>query len=764
MEESAAPLLEKEHLAMLDSKAQARYKTRATAPWRVRILSVLLPLTLVLGFLVAFAHHRHSCPLSLRPPADLVTESPASTASASKRAESSTVAAAVGATPVLECFQVAQPVLTPDGPATERSPGPSDADGAVTVKLMDHIFGNSYGAPFVGSYTPPSIPFNRVVMNFTVVSEGRQFDRLALMYLNDTEVWRTSTAEPVRPPGIRWVYLKDMTAYLALWRRPQKVIFDLGNLQNDVYTGSFNVTLTATFFQSDKIVASSGDSGAPPSDIIIPISARKSAVNGVSQFTLPADTATNTIADFPQNARRAVFSVSANGQAAEEFWWQNVLQSDTLTFNATAGAFPGFSPFREVQVLIDGQLAGVQWPFPVIFTGGVVPGLHRPIAGIDVFDLREHEIDITPWLPVLSDGKPHTFSILVAGLDDEGQPSGTTTLTKTVANSWYVTGKIFVWLNEDMGGVSYPTTGSPPIVSDGGLEISVTQNLQQNATGANMTLEYTVSVKRSLSVQGSLKSESYNGKRSATWSQSLSYSNQGLVSDFGNSQINTFMVHGIDRATGQVYGDRSEEPYVYTSDYKFPLFCNTTTNITAEGNLTLWAALEQGLSLRVWGPSVFPTGLEAFSSGTGAEMYVGGSQLDSNVQGTAYFYQTGDGKNSSGFGSTNQVLTLSGSKIQNLMGSSASVPLYSRNVTAVNQTILFDHETIASVTDTSTTEAATSVAPASLSNPAYQFAQAPLNGGTGPRVFMGRGGANPAVAVGTDGMGYDGVPAAGAVS
>lgn len=35
---------------------------------------------------------------------------------------------------------------------------------------------------------PPSCKFNRVVMNFTVVSEGRQYDRLALMYLGDTEV------------------------------------------------------------------------------------------------------------------------------------------------------------------------------------------------------------------------------------------------------------------------------------------------------------------------------------------------------------------------------------------------------------------------------------------------------------------------------------------------------------------------------------------------------------------------------------------------
>lgn len=189
-------------------------------------------------------------------------------------------------------------------------------------------------------------------MNFTVVSEGRQFDRLALMYLNDTEVWRTSTAEPTTAPGIRWTYLKDMTEYLSLWNEPQKLIFDLGNLITDIYTGDFNTTLTAIFFLDTSLALAT----APPADLIIPISARRSATDGVSQFTLPADNATTTIAAgaFPRHATRAVFAVSATGQAAEEFWWSNLPQSSANTFAATAGAFPGFSPWREVQVLLDG--------------------------------------------------------------------------------------------------------------------------------------------------------------------------------------------------------------------------------------------------------------------------------------------------------------------------------------------------------------------------------------------------------------------------
>ena len=116
-----------------------------------------------------------------------------------------------------------------------------------------------------------------------------------------------------------------------------------------------------------------------------------------------------------------------------------MLQSDTATF-PQAGALYGYSPFREVQVSIDGALVGVVWPFPVIFTGGVVPGLWRPIVGIDTFDLREDEIDITPWLPLLCDGQRHNFTIRVSGLIDDGH--GNARLSETTGSYWLVTGKV----------------------------------------------------------------------------------------------------------------------------------------------------------------------------------------------------------------------------------------------------------------------------------------------------------------------------------
>ncbi|KAK3685478.1 peptide N-acetyl-beta-D-glucosaminyl asparaginase amidase A-domain-containing protein [Podospora appendiculata] len=594
------------------------------------------------------------------------TDTPADTATPT------TATTATAMATVLENFEVAQPVLMPYGPAdSDGSPGLDGGapPGLCTVLLMRHDFAWSYGSPFVGNYTPPSCKFNRVVLNFTVVSYGRQFDRLALMYFGDTEVWRTSTAEPTVPPGIRWVYLKDTTEYLYFWRSPQTVIFDLGNLIDDKYTGIFNTTLTATFFHSDVAT-----DAAPPSDLIIPISARQGANKAVSQFTLPQQNATNTIS-FPRNARRAVFSLSTCGQASEEFWWSNVLESDVYAFNATAGELPGYSPFREVQVLIDGQLAGVEWPFPVIFTGGVSPGLHRPIASTEAFDLKEHQIDITAFLPLLCDGNPHTFTIVVAGLDYDND------LTPGGGESWYVTGKIFVWLDDDPASI---TTGSAPAIHAPAPALSIARSLLQTANGTNETLVYDTAVQRSLLVTARVVSQAAAGD--VSWSQTLSYTNRGVVSAFGYNQLNDILIRGTDEANG---------PTHYRSAYTYPLFANQTYTVAAQGNLTIWGHVRQGKQVETEGASVFATGLEAFPGSAGGKFGYGSAVLDTTKEGTAVFEQTGDGKSSTGWGDARQVFRFAGVSTEGVLGDELGTELYWRSVEAVNGSVVRDEKRVA---------------------------------------------------------------------
>lgn len=117
---------------------------------------------------------------------------------------------------LLEVFQMHPPVLmvarsdapeTTDDSIDSGSGIPGDDHPACSKVLAVHSFGFSYGEPFIGNYTPPKCEFNKVVWNLTVVSAGKQFDRLGIVYLGDIEVLRTSTAEPTTD-GIVWTYLK----------------------------------------------------------------------------------------------------------------------------------------------------------------------------------------------------------------------------------------------------------------------------------------------------------------------------------------------------------------------------------------------------------------------------------------------------------------------------------------------------------------------------------------------------------------------------
>lgn len=410
-----------------------------------------------------------------------------------------------------------------------------------------------------GTYSPPTWDFDRVTINLTVTSVGKQFDRLGIMFLDDVEVFRTSTAEPTLD-GIYWTYIRDITDQLALFKTPRRITFDLGNLIDDTYTASFNVTLSAAFSLNNA--GTESVVRRKPADLILPVtSAEKYAsVNRSSTFLLPTELASRSHKT-PRNAKRALFSISACGQAEEEFWWSNALTSQTETFNKTV--LLGHSPFREIQLYIDGRLAGVAWPFPVIFTGGIVPGLWRPIVGIDAFDLRDDEIDISPWLPYLSDGEEHRFEIRVVGLADVIYANSTSSgeIGEKVNKYWVVTGKLFLWLDKK----DHITSGgqmrhfvSEPLIS---ISSKITKN---EDCSRNKSLAYDITVTRRLYTVAYINTS--DGLDLATWSQELSYSARNDLTEEGVSQITQFGSKG----------NFISSSFDAKRDYDFQMFVNTT--------------------------------------------------------------------------------------------------------------------------------------------------------------------------------------------
>lgn len=100
-----------------------------------------------------------------------------------------------------------------------------------------------------------------------------------------------------------------MTNFSSLFKKEQKIIFDLGNLVNDVYTAAFNVTLTASYFTAPAEVR--------PADLILPISSHSASQNMASVFAVPPMQATDRL-QLPQSERKAVFTIAATGQLGEE--------------------------------------------------------------------------------------------------------------------------------------------------------------------------------------------------------------------------------------------------------------------------------------------------------------------------------------------------------------------------------------------------------------------------------------------------------------
>lgn len=485
------------------------------------------------------------------------------------------------------------------------------------------------------------------------------------MFFDDIEIFRTSTAEPTQG-GIKWTYVKDMTAYLSLFQRPQKIIFDLGNLVDDTYTGSWDTTLTAHFFVADDTMQ--------PADSILPVSARQSSANRSSSFTVPDAKAVDVL-KLPENANKVVFSISACGQATEEFWWSNVLSSDTQVFGNKTGLY-GHSPFREVQLFIDGMLAGVAWPFPVIFTGGVVPGFWRPVVGIDAFDLGDDEIDITPFIPLLSDDKDHTFEIRVVGIDDDGHGNGI--LTEALGSHWVVTGKLFIWLDTNTS----LTTGTLPVITAPDPSIFMYSMTRKNGNGTAQSLDYSVQVSRELAITSVIQTSA--GPQTVTWKQNLSFSNSGTMVNRGNVQV-------VRHSTLGTNASPSSE---YSKTFKYPLYMWSSYSVQSSGKFVIQADMDRGKHVLQFGELAYPNEWKTFDHVDQASTPFFGSTIYNRQNGTASYIGIPAEKRSYGLGSTEQLFVLQG--ISDMATNKGGTPaltkeeLYQRHVLAANDSIISD--------------------------------------------------------------------------
>ncbi|MER5448360.1 peptide-N4-asparagine amidase [Streptomyces sp. NPDC002764] len=330
-------------------------------------------------------------------------------------------------------------------PVTAAPPVEKPSGKSCQVTLAEAQFRDF--TPYRGTYAPPKgcgDRWSKVVLRLDGKVKGRQYDRLGYLHVGGVEILRTSTPEP-SPDGIGWSVEKDVTRYSDTFRRAQDVEMLIGNVVDDIYTGVIDVKVTLTFY--------AGKPAAAPDRVL----------------TLGEGDALTT----PRNSERIVAEVYATGSGGgcEEFWYLAVPDKAPYSCQADGG------PYREVQIKVDGQLAGIAAPFPHVWTGGWSnPFLWYVVPGPRAFDVKPIEYDLTPFAGLLNDGRPHRLDVSVVGVP-EGQSGWSAPVDVLVwqdAKSSHVTGKLTAHEVGDLANSSTYTAGSPERVdTDAGHRLTV---------------------------------------------------------------------------------------------------------------------------------------------------------------------------------------------------------------------------------------------------------------------------------------------------
>jgi hypothetical protein len=267
-------------------------------------------------------------------------------------------------------------------------------------------------------YAPPANcpgPWAAVVLEVDFSENaGQQFDRTASLYLNNTELYFGTTPEPLFTDTNTWHVERDVTDYSALLTASQPGTMVLPNCTTDcpppynTLNGVFTVSADLEFYPPQ------GNGQVRP-DAVLPLvqSNGNGGVNLPAFLYTPTDQLTTTFT-LPTNIEQAYLDVVTQGQQSDEFWYTCVPNNLTTELESCGG-----TAFREAEISVDGQPAGVAPVYPWIFTGGIDPFLWVPAPGVQTLDLLPYRINLTPFAGLLSNGQQHTVAMNVLNVNSQ---------------------------------------------------------------------------------------------------------------------------------------------------------------------------------------------------------------------------------------------------------------------------------------------------------------------------------------------------------
>jgi hypothetical protein len=425
-----------------------------------------------------------------------------------------------------------------------------------TVSLFENQqFADFSAKPF--DFVPPAEcpgPWQKVVLSADYyVTMGRQFDRTAEIWLGGANIYFGTTQEPSATVSPSWHIERDLTDYSALFAEQHSGRAVLGNVVDDTYTGVIYGSASLLFYP----LAPTVPDHPPRPDLVLPMSA--SADGATADLVTADDQLAVTFDDLPRNIERVFLDVFAQSQHNDEFWFFNLPDDIADTF------YDGpHTAFREVEVSIDGQPAGVAPVYPWIYTGGADPLLWRPIPGVQTLAFEPYRVDLTPFAGVLDDGQSHTIALSVFN----------------AADYFSTTANLLLYLDHDgetvTGAVTADTLTAPQPV--------IEENMASDGNSG------TVSVTNShqFTIEGQVHTS--HGVVTTHIEQSIDFSNVSQLAISDSYQQDTTQTTTIDSTTTRTSGATVA---IVHEQRSYPLTFNYDDTYAADGSEVLASSVDQ---------------------------------------------------------------------------------------------------------------------------------------------------------------------------
>jgi hypothetical protein len=408
------------------------------------------------------------------------------------------------------------------------------------------------------NYTPPANcpgPYAKIIMKIKFnVTKGIQYDRTGAVWVGGTNVFFGSTAEPAPNLSPTWTIERDVTDYAQAFAQASTGQASVYNIVNSQYTGIITGTAELDFYPATKQypVPSSVADGVYPM--------ASSTTGGYVYLDSPTDQLSGTFT-FPQNVQSAYLDVFLEPQNNDEFWY-------SCFPNDLAGKLDncGGTGFREGEVSVDGQPAGVAPVFPYVFTGGFDPNLWIPIPGVNTLNFKPYRVDLTPFAASLDDGNQHTIAVSVFN-DDNYFATNATLLVYEDHGSTTVTGAL----------TSNGTAQSPAQV--------VKENVKNTPSGgANGTID--VSATHPVSLTGYVNTS--KGKITTTVVQNIAFDNHQSIVDTSTQykqiirQTQTVASNIVTRSSkGPVYRNSAQISWPFNVSFNYMVNGNQAKQVTS---------------------------------------------------------------------------------------------------------------------------------------------------------------------------------------